>query len=72
MKKKITRYRKTIIAEVVTSYDYKGEIFQIVVDSKEFNNWKGSLFGIEPTKKTYIKAHLWADNVIFLQENLGS
>lgn len=67
MEKRLTRMGKSIIAEVFRKETLRdGTVQEILVDSKEFNGWAGSLFGKEPTQKTYDKADKWAVNVIYL------
>jgi len=67
MKKRLTRIGKTIIAEVYRVKTLReGTVQEIVVDSKNFNEWAGSLLGKEPTQKTYDEANKWADGVIYL------
>lgn len=67
MEKRLTRMGKSIIAEVYRKKTLRdGTVQEILVDSKEFNGWAGSLLYKEPTQKTYDEAHKWADNLIFL------
>ena len=51
MEKRLTRMGKSIIAEVFRKETLRdGTVQEILVDSKEFNGWAGSLFGKEPTQ----------------------
>ena len=58
MKKKITRYMKNVIVELVK--DVNGT--EIVIDTKTFSRFLGA----EPNQSTYDKANKWADNAIQL------
>jgi hypothetical protein len=64
--KKLSREGKVIRAEVYYQREVFGMNTEILIDYKLFNNIKGSLFGIEPTQKTYDAANQWADKVIYL------
>ncbi len=63
LKKKITRYGKSLIAE---AYYSTGGNFtaDVVVDSKTFNG--RSFFRREPTDKDYEEANAWLDRVVLL------
>ncbi len=63
LKKKITRHRKTLIAEVY--YETGGRFTaDVIIDTKTFND---SVFiNREPTDKDYEEANAWLDRVVLL------
>lgn len=64
MQKRLTLIGNILVAEVFHLKNVNGDMLEVLVDSKDFNDWKSLFLNMKPTSKTYDKANKWADNVI--------